>query len=1125
MLSYQNIKTVARYEKKTLLRSWFFKIFALLAIIGISFFHIGTTADTGISAWAFRAIPGNIPYSNIKFLNIIQSIIAVFLASGFLKRDKKYDTSVVIYVRPMSNTEYILGKTFGIFKVFMGLNFISLFIAFIINSIGADTPLNVLSYLIYPLIISVPSIIFILGLSFVVMVVIRNQAITFLILLGYIGLCVFYFGAKFHGLMDYTSYHLPLIQSDIIGFGNLGEIISHRAAYLMLGLAFIFFTIVRINRLPHSPKKIKRYWALALIFLISGAFLIANLAIYNSNESGKRKEYIALDKQYYNTPTLNVTDINIELEHKGKTIKSDVALKLINNTDKDLSSFILSLNPGLKIESLKAKGLSLKHERKNHIIIISSDRPIKTGENISMNISYSGDIDESVCFRDINEEVYEEPYSIWGFNIDKRYSFLNDDFVLLCPEALWYPVSGLKYNGDKPVFGKYQFANYSLKVKTKPNLTAISQGKCINNNTGEYIFKPELPMPQISLAISEFEKKSITVDSVEISLLYAKGHDYFSPVFEEIQDTIPSLIREFKNQFELEKKRNYPFNRLTLVEVPVQFKTYKRLWTQTRETVQPEMVLLPESGIDLPDGDFNASLSRMKRWRRDQNVKEKKLKINLFNKCINDIFKRSGSQHTSMSREIRRNAGVRVSFNATSSNERIYSLDPYFYNFTNNIRSDKYPIVNSLFETILTKEEISMRQMFRANFGGMTDQDISNIYLKDKSLNNVLSSIDIKTDKLSAIIKNKADYLQAIFTSKIDAEEFKAFMSSFLEENKFKNINFDYLVESFDKKYNTNIKNDIHQWYYANKSPGYIISDILTTQIVDNDQKKYQLYFTISNPEPQAGIIKVSLMEGNMGMGRRMFRNSVSNAKEYYYYIDGSSNKEIGIVCSGKPMMATINTLCSQNLPASMTNRFEKFDDSPKGPFHGIRDINVYKKEEIIVDNENEGFSLEEHSKDLKIKSLFKNKKETTPDEKYKWVNIWMPPEKWTLTTKTGNYGKYIKSSYYIKGGDGQQKAIWTAGIKKSGYYDIYFYRQERSTFMSFGRRRSRNNKMPDNKYNITVHSDDGEDSMEVDMNRQQGNWVHLGSYYLSAGDTKVVLSNKSESIVFADAVKWVIKQ
>ena len=71
-----------------------------------------------------KALPANIPYVNLLLLNVVQAIIAIFLASDFLKRDKKLDTTDVIYVRPMTNGEYVMGKTIGNLGVFLVLNLI-----------------------------------------------------------------------------------------------------------------------------------------------------------------------------------------------------------------------------------------------------------------------------------------------------------------------------------------------------------------------------------------------------------------------------------------------------------------------------------------------------------------------------------------------------------------------------------------------------------------------------------------------------------------------------------------------------------------------------------------------------------------------------------------------------------------------------------------------------------------------------------------------------------------------------------------------------------------------------------------------------------------------------------------
>ncbi|EKC78537.1 xanthan lyase XalB, partial [human gut metagenome] len=59
-------------------------------------------------------------------LNTGQAVVAVFLSSEFLKRDKKLDTSEVFYVRPLSNAEYVVGKIWGNLRVFLFLNLLVL---------------------------------------------------------------------------------------------------------------------------------------------------------------------------------------------------------------------------------------------------------------------------------------------------------------------------------------------------------------------------------------------------------------------------------------------------------------------------------------------------------------------------------------------------------------------------------------------------------------------------------------------------------------------------------------------------------------------------------------------------------------------------------------------------------------------------------------------------------------------------------------------------------------------------------------------------------------------------------------------------------------------------------------
>ena len=58
--------------------------------------------------------------------------------------------------------------------------------------------------------------------------------------------------------------------------------------------------------------------------------------------------------------------------------------------------------------------------------------------------------------------------------------------------------------------------------------------------------------------------------------------------------------------------------------------------------------------------------------------------------------------------------------------------------------------------------------------------------------------------------------------------------------------------------------------------------------------------------------------------------------------------------------------------------------------------------------------------------------------------------------------------------------------------------------------------------FHFIVHHDDGTDEITLDLSNAEGGWILLGSFYLSEGDAKVELSDKSRGrIVYADAVRW----
>lgn len=1113
MLSMHKIWTVARYEMKTLLRSWFFRIFAGLAIVILTFTNVPFFALKGQTPWLFRGISSSIPYYNILLLNVVQAIIAVFLASDFLKRDKKLDTTEVVYMRSMNNSDYVLGKLIGILLVFLGLNVIVLLIGAVFNVFFSDVPFVFAPYLLYPLFISVPTLVFIFGLSFLFMVTIRNQAVTFILLLGYIALTLFFLSQKFNYLFDYITFNVPMMYSDFVDFGNLSSLLIHRGMYLLFGLGFVFGTILLIKRLPQS-KAMTQFSAVLTILFLGSALTLSFLYVSRLNQGKKlRADMLELNKASRSIPKLTLLDSDLDLKHAGKAIEVTAKLKFKNNTSDAINKYLFSLNPGLKVEQVTSNQKDLKFDRNIHLLEVMPANPLAPGVTDSLTIFYQGKIDEQAFFLDVDEKARTTLYRAWLYNIAKRFSFIEPDYVLLTAESMWYPVAGLPYGAKYPELSARDFINYQVNVKTNKNLTAICQGKVTDGGDGNFKFEIENPIPQLSLTIGNYEKKSIKVDSIEYSLFNLKGHDYYSQYFKDLGDTLTALIRESKQDFENKLGLSYSYARLKLVETPIQFFSYQRQWTAGQESVQPEMILLPEKGLLLDRADF----SRMARWqkrrqeRSNQTLTPQEMQSELFRDFITASL--LGGSFRGFMGDL-----IKAPVN--------YNIFPNYFTFVNNFSSKQWPVFNVALESFLTQKAAESAPPFRRFFVGLSDEEKANLALMEQNLVEILADPE-KKDIVNTVLKLKGNYLFKLIESKLGQEKFQKFLSEFLNSNHFKNVDVNELISLLKQQFNFDIEPYFNTWYQERQLPAYVIADVEAYKVLDKDRTRYQIKFKASNPEPIDGLLSVTFRTGGgggRGFGFGFGRPPQEPTQEKLISMKAGETKEISYVLDDSPRMMMVNTLISKNLPATIAKNFDELELNEKAsPFDGERILNEPIKfampNEIIVDNEDTGFELLDKPSRNWLKKLLAVEK---TEDKYIGMNFWHAPNRWRGTTNDDFYGKFIHSAYYIKAGDGNKKVAWKTKLDESGSYDIYYYTS--NIRPPWGRRRDEGRRDEFlEQFHFRIHHDDGIDDAALDVSNAEGGWAFLGTYYLSADTARVELTDKSKGrIVVADAVKWV---
>jgi ABC-type transport system involved in multi-copper enzyme maturation permease subunit len=1109
MLSIKNIWTVTRYEVKTLLRSWFFRIFAGLVLIVLTFFNVVFFAQAFEKMpWLMRGVPSSIPYFNMILLNVAQAIIAIFLASDFLKRDRKSNTTEVIYMRNMSNADYILGKTIGLFNVFLGLNVLMLFIAALIQIIFTDVPIQPLNYLNYLLLISIPTLVFIFGLAFVVMSLVRNQAITFIVLLGYFAVSLVVLNTKLMATFDAVAFFLPLSFSDFVGFSNLTLVLVQRLAYLSIGLGFIFLSILLFKRLPQSKTMQMLSVILTVVFLAVGSVLFATYLIDARSGDTLRADMIKLNDENAAEPIVSVLSYNIDFEQGDNTFAATAELNVANESGTAIDKMIFTLNPGLLIEAIKYNDQSVNFERDLHLFKI--DAPLAVGENGTLVISYGGSIDNRAFYLSTPKEERDKLHELMVYKRGKEHSFVEPNFVLLTPEANWYPLAGASQGTDLVSPRLKFFADFQLNVKAKDGLTAISQGEGVEAD-GQISFMPKVPLTQLSLTIGEYQKRSITVDSVTYNLYTHPEHDFFVEHVSAITDTLEALIRDLKNEYELKTKIDYPFSSYSIVEAPIHFKTFEKPLSFHQDWVQPMITFLPENGAPVDAVDFARHLERSLDRMEDRNetISETEMQYNIVRRFIqNDLL---GS---SMRRPWERGDG-----------ENLYSIFPNFYHFCNALVSEDLPILDRALEAYL-KDKAEAMPFNPARFSdAITDEEQANIALKDSSLQDILANPD-NSDMATTVLKMKSNYLFRYLESQMGIEELDIFLVDLRKENQFNAIKSDDFVRALEGQFNIDFKKELRTWYGQKEVPGYYFTDIKNYKILDGDRTKYQVLLNIYNPEPVGGVVMLDffVMGGQGGRGGGFGRFSFS-ATEYQkaLYMAPGEHKRVGFVLNDQPRALTINTLVSRNLPSQSMKRFEDFEENNKAkPIEGVTLLDqppvLQVEGEYIVDNEDDGFKVDAVQQQSKLKKLLKI--ENDDDDEYIPFSPWRVPDTWRKAINEMFYGDFAHSAHFIRGGDGDKKVTWEVDLPSSGQYEVYAYNEK----IQFRRGRGRGgDEMAKSTFYIISH-DDGEEEVEFDPESAQG-WNYLGTYYFSSGPNKVEMTNKSEGrIVVADAMKWVKK-
>lgn len=1112
MISIKNILTISRFEAKVLGRNWFFRILAVAGIGFLSLLFMVEFSEVNTPDWDELSNSWMMPYVSMILISIPQAAAVIFLATGLIKKDKKVDTNEVFFVRPITNLDYVLGKALALFKLFFLLNLVLVCIPLLFNVINPYTTFNPWAYILYPLLTSLPTIIFTTGIAFLAVTLLKNQPITIVLLLGIAGVQLIYYFDQLSYIPDFMAFRLPMYISEISGFADMEFALWQRAFYLLTGVACLFITALFLDRLSSHRVAIISTAVIGAVFLGISSFIMLRLWDMRQAPINLRKEMITVNGQWADVPNIDIISNSIELDWLGNSISATSEMLVKNVNEQSLTQVYFTLNPGLIVDEVLVDDKPLDFKRNLHILSLEQGLKIAPAHEIKVLIKYHGSIKESAAHLEVDQKRFESAREYFVHSLQKKYAFLQPDYVLLTKEVLWYPDTEVGHSNESVRKERLSFIDFQLKVKTVEGKMAISQGEpVINGNI--YEFNPEYPLPQISLVIGDYVKREIMVNSITYAVYHYPKNDYFLKQLDQLQDTLSYLITDIVNEYEDAQKLSYPFKRLQFVETPINFMAYNKIYESHQAYLQPETVYWPEEGGDISQFDFRKQLIDMDKQASAQNqvLSKKQKQANVFNDLIKKVFTRQ--------------IGAEYVFDGYHEDVPDYSLFPNYYDYNAGIVSREWTLLNRSIATYL-KNEKPPKTDFSRNKNGISFTEEANNLMRESSLQEILSGAEF--NKIQKSVTLKSQYLFSYIGQLVGENNFKAFLYSWVNTHQHQLTSYKEFREALIAEFSLDIDPIIRKVYSESTQPAFEILDLQKYEVLDGDRKRYQVLVEVKNSGENDGVLEVKFNTGNNLTANQdgddvylqKVNQELAESTAQKFVIRQGKTKLLGFVMDEKPNNITLNTIISRNIPSEIILPIGPLSKIEGGDlFEGERVITEEKavnKYELIVDNEDPEFSSASPIKPTYLKAYLDSQKET----EQKYYGSWdRPYSSWQATTGSEFYGTVIRSAHFTESGNGEKIATWAPEIQEEGFYDIYTYMKGKNQ-NEFQGNDGANKQF---YYHYIINHADGTDNITYNISNAEPGWNFLGSYYFNQNGGSISLTDECGlRTVYADAIKWV---
>lgn len=1116
MISWSNIKGIADAEARLtrrLARFWIFQFLALGIMVlfysWYAFLHAMFSSQSGTIALIT-------PRFLVAYLGVYHLMILlfglVFIAFEVRARDKKQRIWEVLDALPFSNIELLLGKYLGILFVSWVPTVLSVTFLLVLGLIVKETVMP-LTLPIFAVLMAIPAFTVAIGAIFFLTLLLKNRLIASIVAILLGGAAVVIDMAvlpmSWAPMLDLTGgFSVPWPTDLTPRLINL-EALMQRGGTLIFGFALLAMAAAVHPRKDDVPRS--RLWAVGGLLALIAISMLLYVSLDRQGYLVVREEWRGIHEQYADAPTVDIERIAGEVDiDPGKRLTLDLELRFRAPADTAIERPRLSLNPGLEVEAIAENGspLSYTHEAG----LLELDRSLAAGESVTLSLQAKGAPNDAYAYLDAVFEPADRTLmkgNIVMVGIEPL--VFERDYVALLPGMRWLPAAGTEVGRGDPRRDRPQdFFESDLLVRLPKGWLAAGPAKRVAEGDA-FRFRAKAPVPGVALLAAPFESRNMTLDNgVTLEVLVHGDHTANLELFADSAEEITGWIAE-RMEGAAESGLPYPYDSLTMVEVPYFLRGYAGGWHMDSTFAQPAIVMVRENSF--PTARFDIHFDDPEEFEgRDGGIA--RAKFEALGRFFENDFT-GGNPFLSASKSFfeyqaagRGDEAIPLDWVQNDLAKRLVT-DKAGYFSVHHFEHDLNAQIGSAIGSVVTSDGSTVAE-------SVIDSLSSRMEVWDQILGVGLSSIDpwenprravdVLTIKGGAMARSLLDEFGRDKTAKILAGVRARADGGAYDVD-------DVIAAGAEQE--VDLAPWMEVWLEQTELPGFRADEATIARIEDTDQgtPQYQVRVTINNDESVPGMLRLRYRAVEEPSANTRVIRAERDTEAVMVPAQGAV--EIGFVSREIPTAVEVEPYLSLNrgefqVPLPPVDE-ETIVDAEPFEGHRVVERTPRVEEGIVVDDLDEGFSVVDEAPTPWWQFGGKNEDEELDGGIPIFQMQGGGSKRFSRFESARSYGRYRHTFAIARSGSGQRRAIFAAELPRSTAYEVDYYLPPK--------RRERDKR---GEYKLRLIDRTDERDLTFDAENGEDGWNTLGRFELADGEVRLEVSNEGTArFVLADAVRF----